>query len=134
LLIEPGRWTQVQQHIHAEDFTDPQLRSLAEIYWTYQRDEGEPEFNELIGTIQDPAVAELAIELVEHAQTFPDLKVALQGALDRLTIEKERRQREKLVAELRRKGVVEAGGERSEVDLIKQLFDQKKSQFGRAGG
>ncbi|HZZ43707.1 MAG TPA: DNA primase [Tepidisphaeraceae bacterium] len=128
LLIEPSRWTQIQQHIHVDDFTDPSLKSLAEIYWTHQRDEGEPEFSELLSLIQDPVLAELAIELVEIAQTFPDLKVALQGALDCLTREREQEQQQKLVAELRRKGVADSASDQSDADLLRQLFDRKKSQ------
>jgi hypothetical protein len=127
-LVEPARWTQVQQHVHLDDFTDPELRTLADLYWYHQRDEGEPEFSEFLGLIQDPPLAELAIELVEIAQTFPDLKVAIQGALDRLQLERELQQQQKLVAELRRKGVVDSVPADSEVDLLKQLFDRKKSK------
>lgn len=133
LLVEPARWTQVQQHVHLEDFSDPQLLQLARLYWSHQRDEGEPEFSEFLGTIQDPALAELAIELLEIAQTFPDLKVAIQGALDRLAMEKELILQQKLTAEIRRKGITDSSTAQSDADLIKQLFERKKSQLPPSG-
>ena len=41
-------------------FTDEARRRLAEVYWTQQRDEGEPVFNEFLGLLgnTDPALAE----------------------------------------------------------------------------
>lgn len=133
LLIEPGRWTQVQQHVHLEDFTDPAVHQLAELYWTHQRDEGEPVFNEFLGYLQDPALTELAVELVEAVEAFPDLRVSLEGAIEGLAREKERLQQQKLVAELRRKGVVDPMQGASEVDLLQQLQNMKKAQPNPSG-
>jgi hypothetical protein len=126
LLIEPSRWFDIQRHILLDDFTDPKLKSLADLYWTHQRDEGEIAFNEFLSLLKDPALAQLAIELVDIAQTFPDPQIALQGALDALTKEKERAHQQKLLAELRRKGVIDSLPEQAEVDILKQLQDRKK--------
>jgi hypothetical protein len=66
-------------------------------------------------------------------QAFPDLDVSLRGAIDHLTKEKERLQQQKLVAELRRKGVVDPVQGDSEAELLRQLESMKKSQPNSAG-
>ena len=64
LLVEPHRWHDVQVDVQSEDFTDARHRRIAEVYWNYQRDEGEPVFNEFLGCLdEDPDLAELAVEL-----------------------------------------------------------------------
>src|SRR5690349_6949467 len=60
LFAEPGRWHQVQQTVHLEDFSDESCRKLAELYWNYQRNEGEPEFREFLSAVMDEQLKELA--------------------------------------------------------------------------
>ncbi len=68
LLLEPARWHDVQTRVHTEDFSDPDLRRLAEIYWSHQRDEGEPVFNEFLGLLEEPGLKELAINLLNEVE------------------------------------------------------------------
>src|SRR6185437_13834555 len=72
LLIQPHRWHEVQQKAHLEDFVNEAHRRLAEIYWDHQRDEGEPVFNEFLGTLREPLLAELAIQAVEEVESLDD--------------------------------------------------------------
>jgi hypothetical protein len=105
LLSEPQRWHDVQQTVHVEDFTDAARRRLAEVYWAHQRDEGEPVFNEFLSQLSEidqgqPRIglAELAIELVEEAETLPGLDDALKGAVLHLEEIRSRRENQKLTA------------------------------------
>ena len=71
LLLEPHRWTRVQRQVHVEDFAAGSVhRKLAEIYWDYQRHEGEPVFNEFLGQLgnTDVALAEAAVEAVDEVE------------------------------------------------------------------
>ena len=71
LLLEPHRWDKVQRTIHVDDFAAGSVnRRLAEMYWDYQRHEGEPVFNEFLGRLgeTDPALAEAAVEAVDEAE------------------------------------------------------------------
>ena len=68
LLTEPHRWHDVQVGVHVEDFLSSRHRQIAEVYWTYQRDEGEPVFNQFLDSLGDPHLAELAIELVNEIE------------------------------------------------------------------
>jgi DNA primase len=79
LLLEPHRWTRVQRHVHTEDFAAGSAhRRLAEIYWDYQRHEGEPVFNEFLGLLgnTDPALAEAAVEAVDEVERLSSEPVA----------------------------------------------------------
>jgi DNA primase len=102
LLVEPHRWFDVQQNVHLTDFTDETRRKLAEIYWHHHQDEGEPKFNELLGTLTEPEVAELAVELVEEFDTFDDAETQLNEAIALLKEMSGREEQQKLLAELRR--------------------------------
>jgi DNA primase len=102
LLVEPHRWFDVQQKVHLTDFTDETRRKLAEIYWQHHQDEGEPKFNELLGTLTEPALAELAVELVEEFDSFDDAEAQLNEAIALLKEMGGRDEQHKLLAELRR--------------------------------
>ncbi len=69
LLLEPGLWVTVQQHLSPSDFLSRRSKALAERIWDHQRHEGEPVFNEFLSWLNDPALSELAIELVEQAES-----------------------------------------------------------------
>jgi hypothetical protein len=69
--LEPSRWERVQHVVSVDDFAPGSVnRQLAEIYWDYQRHEGEPVFNEFLGLLanSDPALAEAAVEAVDEAE------------------------------------------------------------------
>lgn len=132
LLIEPGWWSDVQREITVDDFSDPRRKRLAEIYWEYQRDEGEPVFNQLLGLLgeldrlaasDEASVSEvsvekathpeasnqssnglvsLAMELLEEAQSLPYPHKTLEDAIAYLKESQHRQQGRKLLAALRR--------------------------------
>ena len=122
LLAEPSRWREVQQTVHAEDFTDDQRRRLAEVYWDHQRDVGEPVLNEFLSVLNDVALTELAVELVDEVEAFGKLEDTLQGQLLYLSEVRRRREEQKLDAQLRRTdGQL---GEQDEVSLLNRLAEQ----------
>lgn len=134
LLLEPALWQNVQQHVVAEAFTDPVRKGLAEIYWTHQRNEGEPAFNELLASISDAAIKQLAVELLTEADAMPDHRQALAEALGHLSQELQRMEERKLVAALRRNRDESPASEQTEIDLLRSL-EQKARQpdIRRAG-
>src|SRR5205085_3954253 len=81
LLAEPRRWHSVQQEIGPQDFNDELHRKVAQVYWDYQRDEGEPVFNEFLGELREDALAELVIEVTQEVEEFGNLDRALESAL-----------------------------------------------------
>ncbi len=95
LLLEPGRWHDVQADVQPADFRDPVSRELAEIYWSHQRDEGEPVFNEFLDLLTNPAVKALAAELAAESGEQVDRGKALMDAIAGLKhgrLEQERRE------------------------------------------
>jgi len=55
LLMHPDRWHAAQPVIGVKDFTDKARRQLAEVYWTHQRDQGEPVFSEFLMILAETA-------------------------------------------------------------------------------
>lgn len=121
LLLDGRRWHEVQAIVHLEDFADERCRKLAEIYWTHQRDEGEPVFNEFLGVLQehDPDLIELAIEATEEVEALADPGHPLAEAIAHIEQERRLRKERKHVADLRR--TTEQRSERDEIDLLKEL-------------
>jgi DNA primase len=101
LLAEPHRWLELQQRVHPPDFVDPSRRQLAEVYWRQQQDEGEPQFNELLGNLSDP-VAELAVELIKEFESLGDVDARLKDAIEFLDEMRRSAEQEKQMARLRR--------------------------------
>jgi DNA primase len=101
LLAEPHRWLELQQRVHPPDFVDPSRRQLAEVYWRQQQDEGEPQFNELLGNLSDP-VAELAVELIKEFESLGDVDVRLKDTIEFLDEMRRSAEQEKQMARLRR--------------------------------
>ena len=122
LLLNPRRWHEVQARVHLEDFDHELNRRLAEMYWNYQRDEGEPVFNEFLGALQDPALAELAVAAVDEVESFTDLEPTLAEAVAYLDAERRLGEEKKLVAALRRTSEQRDGTEG--IDLLKQLQEK----------
>ncbi|MDB5296770.1 MAG: primase [Phycisphaerales bacterium] len=138
LLLKPSWWNRVQATISPEDFTDACRHELAEVYWTYQRDEGEPVFNQFLSLLGDhvgldgtgvtgPEIRELAVEVADEVETFAarntDLEATLAAAIAHLRLTWEGQERQKLIASLRRSTEQNLGAEQ-EADLLKRLQDQ----------
>lgn len=129
LLAEPQRWTAVQQHLHPSDFTDEGRRKLAEIYWTHQRDEGEPVFSELLSLLGEPETKSLAIELVDEVLALEDTDAMLQSGLEYLRHERESAELRKLQSQIRR-----TSDEQEQPDLLKLLQEKaRKPDLRRIG-
>jgi hypothetical protein len=144
LLIEPRRWTQVQRVVDVTDFTDATRRRLAEIYWQYQRDEGEPVFNEFLGLLRDhgakpdessttdgsyaPTAGDLiglAVDVVDEVEELAEIDTTLAEALGHLESERRLREEQKLMAQLRRSSE-ERTDERTEIDLLAKIQEKAR--------
>lgn len=128
LLVQPGKWNDVQRTVHVEDFTDPTRRTLADVFWQHQRDEGEPVFNEFLSLLSGAELTELAIGVVEEVEALKEqlgsLDDTLRDAVLHLEEVRRRREEQKLVARLRRtEGQL---GEQDEVSLLKKLQEQAR--------
>jgi DNA primase len=127
LLCEPGRWHDVQQDVSPRDFSEETRRKLAEVYWSHQRDEGEPVFAEFLSLLtEQPALTELAVELVDEIEALADASVHLKDAVQHLAEVRRRGEEQKLVAELRRTSDDKLP-EQDEVDLLKKLQDKART-------
>jgi DNA primase len=132
LLLEPARWHEVQLHCHAEQFSEGQNRKLAEIYWNFQRDEGEPTIAEFVSLL-NPELKVLAIELTNEVEALPERDETLESALRFLDEERKRAEATRLVAEMRHT----TEGSESAIDEIamwKKLQEQaRRPDLRRAG-
>lgn len=133
LLVEPRRWHEVQQHVRPEDFTDETRRRLAETYWAQQRDEGEPVFNEFLSLLTEPGLTELAVELVDEAESLSENDQTIQDALAYLQYARQRMEEEKVKAKLRRTSE-EPASEQDEVAWIKQMAENARKPDLRRNG
>lgn len=124
LLREPGRWHDVQQHLHVDEFADDLHRKLAEIYWNHQRDEGEPEMPGFLNVLPDASLKELTVRLVQEAEHLTDLDRIISEALGHFESARLRRKEQKLLAEIRR--TTESAGSVDEIDLLKQMQEQAR--------
>ncbi|MBV8782161.1 MAG: hypothetical protein JO353_12260 [Phycisphaerae bacterium] len=99
LLAEPVLWHDVQMQVNVEDFEEGELRDLADFYWTYQRNEGEPLFNELLSLLPDETLKSLAVDLMEefdstsHQDAQVHRKKALTDSIDALRWERTQAER-----------------------------------------
>ncbi len=127
LLSEPQRWHDVQQDVSPRDFSDQTRRKLAEMYWSHQRDEGEPVFAEFLSYLTEhPALTELAVELVDEIEALEDAGQHLKDSVHHLAEIRRRSEEHKLVAELRRTSDTKLP-EQAEVDLLKKLQDNART-------
>ncbi|QOV90676.1 DNA primase [Humisphaera borealis] len=146
ILLEPGRWQRVQQVIGPEDFTDDRRRRLAEVYWSYQRDEGEPVFRELLTLLGDDSngsqvasvrshdLRELAIEVTDEVEGFAerqtDFESTLATAIDYLQQNRESHEKQKLISTLNR-STEENLGDDQQVDMLRKLQEQAKQSSAK---
>lgn len=128
LLVEPQRWMAVQKSIGIEDFTDERHRRLADVYWTHQRNEGVPVFNEFLGFLADPALVEVAVEAVEEVEALAASDVIVQDAVGFFREAKLLRESQKLEAELRRRSP-----EQDDALLLRKLQEQARHPNLRKG-
>jgi DNA primase len=133
LLREPQRWHKVGQVVHPADFTDIDRRKLAEIYWQHQQDLGEPVFSEFLGQLDEPAVKETALELMELAEALSNTQETLRGALAFFEEERRRREEQKQLAELRRISQNSAGSPDVEAKWAEFVKNNQTSDLRRLG-
>ena len=136
LLVQPHHWLGVQMHVRVEDFDNERHRRIAEVYWTYQRDEGGLVFSTFLSLIEAD-LRELTIELVEEVEGLRDLDSrpaagapggsdpkafldeTLKQAVEYLADAKSLREQQKLLAAIGRSS--ENGGD-EQIDQVK-LFE-----------
>jgi DNA primase len=123
LLLQPGRWMKLQQRVHLEDFANERYRQLAEIYWHYQRDEGEPVLNEFLGTLPDPMLVETAMVAIDEVESHDDPASDLEGALAYLDRLRQVQEQQKLVATSRR---ISPSGTEDGTDLLRELTEKRQ--------
>jgi len=123
LLLQPHRWHEVQRAVRLEDFAHEGHHRLAEIYWNHQRDEGEPVFNEFLGTLGEPALAEIAMLAVDEVEALDDADQVLAEALVWLEHRHRVQEEQKLLAGLRRSS--ENASEDNEIELLKGLYESR---------
>jgi hypothetical protein len=138
LLTHPDRWHATQRAIGVNDFTDDARRQLAEVYWAHQRDQGEPVFNEFLGSLVDPSgadapradglplsdLAQLAVEVVEEIEALEHSDAVLAESLLFIEQDRQRRDQRKLLAEVRRTdGQI---SEQDEVELFRKIQEKAR--------
>jgi DNA primase len=133
LLREPQKWHKVGQVVHPADFLDVDRRTLAEIYWQHQQDLGEPVFSEFVGQLDEPAVKEVALELMEMAEALEDVTETLNGALGFFQEERRRREEHKQLAELRRISQNSAGSPDAEAKWAEFVKNNQTLDLRRLG-
>ncbi|MGH7177360.1 MAG: DNA primase [Tepidisphaeraceae bacterium] len=125
LLSEPQRWPDVQRHVSPQDFEDSDLRAIAQTIWTHHRDVGEPVLSEFLGLLEAGQVRELAVALVQDVEALSAMDRALDDALRHLQEARQRKEEQKLVAQLRRTSGQKLP-ESDEVDLLTRLQEQAR--------
>jgi DNA primase len=132
LLANPSHWQTTQMDVQVDDFTDETRRRLAEVYWQHQRDLGEPVFSEFLGELTEPALTELAVELVEETEALADMNQFLTESVIHLKESRLRQEEKKLMSALRRTSD-ERLGEQAEVELLRQLQEKSRQPDLRRG-
>jgi hypothetical protein len=120
----------VQQQIQPTDFSDENRRKLAEIYWEQQRHDGEPQFNALLGLLDDPQLKELALSLFEEVEALSNVDQMLEDALAHLQKSRRRTDQNKLVAQLRRSD----SPAEDEAELLRKLQERAREPDIRRSG
>ncbi len=124
LLLEPQHWHEVQHSIDPDEFSDEIRRRLADIYWRFQQDEGEPVFNQFLGELNDPALSEMAIAVVEEVEILGDPAMTLAEAMKHFQRIRREREYEKQEARLRRtEGRSE---EQDEISLLRGVQEKAR--------
>lgn len=115
LLAQPSRWVHLQVSVSPDLFSDPIRRQLAEMYWDRQRNEGEPDFAELLHDLPDE-LRQTAINLFEEAEKLGSVETTLQTALQYFSDQRRR------LDETRLRTALQNGQEGNEqAELLRQL-------------
>ena len=132
LLNAPKWWHEVQKHVHVEDFLDTANRKLAEVYWDYQKNEGEPVFAELLNLLQERNLARHAIELLQETEALTDISATVTPAVEYLQYARDHRESATLRSQL---GRVADGGvdDANAVELLRRLTEKVKLPDMRRG-
>ncbi|HVT88276.1 MAG TPA: DNA primase [Tepidisphaeraceae bacterium] len=129
LLAEPSRWAGVQHELSVSDFSDQYRQKLAEVYWAHQRDDGEPVFSELLGLLDNSALKELAIELVQETEAMGNLDRMLTDGMAHLKQIRHKQDKNSLVAQLR----ASQQAPEDEIALLRKLQDSvRRPDIGQA--
>jgi DNA primase len=130
LMLEPGRWATTQKIVAPVDFTDEQLRLLAEHYWNHQREEGEPVFNEFLGILSEHGLSDVAVEIVENVKAaaasgleYAALEKQLAGALDNIVQERSQKLQRQTLARIRQTA---DDAETQVIELLRQQMEQAR--------
>jgi hypothetical protein len=126
LLLEPGRWQTVQKQIEPADFTDPQLRQIVELFWSHQRNEGEPILNEFLGLLEEPQLKSVAMRWVDEASAAAEPEAVMTGSLGHLSDERRRIDERKLIDRLRRTEQQLPPDVSADVDDLRQLQEKAR--------
>jgi len=133
LLLEPDRWDVIQHQILPREFENENLRQVAEIFWGYQQDHGEPVLNEFLDLLTVPSVKSEALRWMAEASDTADLETMLSGSLEYLADCRKRAEEQKLIAQIRagETGTGEKGSEQSptttvSMDVLRQLQEKMK--------
>ena len=146
LLWRPEAWHAVQMHISPDDFLDPRRHTLATRYWDHQRNEGEPVFNEFLSLLEDPRLVELAVgvmdeveRLVERAvpgvdevERLAKLNELTQSSISYVLYTRQRRDRAKISAQLKRQDDNDENNEDT-IDMLQKLTDSAGTPDMRRG-
>lgn len=122
LLAEPSRWIHVQREVSPEQFRDVGRRKLAELYWDRQRNEGQPEFSEFLGELTNSTLRELAVNLLEEAETLGDPGTTLREALRYFEEQRRRDQERNTVAAL----LSRKQEDETQLQMLRDLFARKQ--------
>ena len=128
LLATPGWWHEVQKDVLLDDFCEADNHRLAEVYWDYQRNEGEPQFAEFLVVLKGLKLSELAIELLQEAEAFADIAVLIRDGVSYLKSAREMREFAKLRAQSMRKI-----GDEDSLELLKKFTERAKGPDNRRG-
>jgi DNA primase len=117
LLAEPGLWHRVQMVLRPGQMLHPRIRTVAQSFWSHQRDEGEPVLAEFLDLLE-PGLKTLAIELVDAADDMNDRLAVLDGALAYLKDSSQKRENHKRLAALRAQKEL---SEEQQIELLKKM-------------
>ena len=127
LLNHPARWHDVQIAVQPQDFSAGPIRRVAELYWDHQRNEGEPSLMEFVSVLEeagDEGTVSAALEAAKAVEEFGDPGRVVEDTLDYFRAGRRRAESDQLLARSRRGE--RSGGEREEVDLLRQLQERAK--------
>lgn len=131
LLLQPEAWHGVQLHVSPEDFLDPLRHELAQRYWDYQRNEGEPVFNEFLGLLGNAHLVQVAVEVVDECDKLEQLNELVASSVQYVLYTRQRRERAKISAQLKRQDGVEDDDDA--IDKLQKLADSARTPDMRRG-